>query len=77
MIADTKAKLSDFKNKKFFQFMRYEILKIVNKKSKKVLIWLLSECKDFIDHIFAYYDLPLPIGWDEIIKSLQMWLNNP
>ena len=31
----------------------------------------------FFDHIFAYYDLPLPIGSDEIIKRLQMWLNNP
>ena len=31
----------------------------------------------FVDHIFAYYDLPLPIGSDEIIKRLQMWLNNP
>ena len=28
-------------------------------------------------HIFAYYDSPLPIGADEIIKRLQMWLNNP
>ena len=31
----------------------------------------------FFDHIFAYYDSPLPIGSDEIIKRLQMWLNNP
>ena len=31
----------------------------------------------FVDHIFAYYDLPLPIGSDEIIKRLQMWFNNP
>jgi hypothetical protein len=28
-------------------------------------------------HIFAYYDLPLLTGSDEIIKRLQMWLNNP
>ena len=25
---------------------------------------------------FSYYDLLLPIGSDEIIKRLQMWLNN-
>ena len=31
----------------------------------------------FFDHIFAYYDFPLPIGSDEIITRLQMWLNNP
>ena len=49
VIADTKAQLSDFKlGKKLFQFMRYEILKIVNQKFKKVWIWLLSECKDFL-----------------------------
>ena len=30
----------------------------------------------FFDHIFAYYDLPLPIVSDEIIETLQMWLNN-
>ena len=29
------------------------------------------------DHIFAYYDLLLPIGSDEIHKRLEMWLNNP
>ena len=29
------------------------------------------------DHIFAYYDLLLPIGSEEIAKRLQMWLNNP
>ena len=33
--------------------------------------------KIFLNHIFAYYDSPLPIGSDEIIKRLQMWLNNP
>ena len=31
----------------------------------------------FVDHIFAYYDSPLLIGSDEIIKRLQLWLNNP
>ena len=31
----------------------------------------------FFDHIFVYYDSPQPIGSDEIIKRLQMWLNNP
>ena len=37
VIADAKAQLSDFKlGKKPFQFMRYEILKIVNQKFKKV-----------------------------------------
>ena len=48
VVADTKAQLSDFKlGKKLFQFLSYEILKIVNKKFKKVWIWLLNECKDF------------------------------
>ena len=28
------------------------------------------------DHIFAHYDSPQPIGSDEIIKRLQMCLNN-
>ena len=31
----------------------------------------------FFNHIFAYYDLLLPIGSDEISDGLQMWLNNP
>ena len=31
----------------------------------------------FFDNIFAYDDLLLPIGSDEITKRLQMWLNNP
>ena len=36
MIADTKAQLSNFKlDKKLFQFMRKEILNIVNQKFKK------------------------------------------
>ena len=41
LIADTKAKLSDFLGQKLFKFMRYEILKIVNQKIKKVWILLL------------------------------------
>ena len=78
MIADTKAQPSDSKlGKKLFQFMKYEILKIVTQKFKKVWLWLLTKCKDFFDHIFAYYDLPLPIGSDEIIKRHKKWLNNP
>ena len=28
------------------------------------------------DHMFAYYDSPLPIDSDEIIKRRQNWLNN-
>ena len=28
-------------------------------------------------HVFAFYDLRLPIGSDEIIKRLQLLLNNP
>ena len=28
------------------------------------------------DHILAYPESLLPIGSDEIIKRLQMWLNN-
>ena len=31
----------------------------------------------FLNYIYTFYDLPLPIGLDEIIKSLQMWLNYP
>ena len=31
----------------------------------------------FVDNIFSYCDSPLPIGSDEIIKRLQMWLDNP
>ena len=39
---------------------------------------LIAECMQrFFDHIGAYYDSSLPIGSDEIIKRLQMWLNNP
>ena len=30
----------------------------------------------FFDYILAYYNLPLPIGSDEIIKRLQMRLNS-
>ena len=33
--------------------------------------------KIFLYHIFAYYDLLLPGGSDEITKGLQIWLNNP
>ena len=69
----------DFKlNKKLFYFMRYDILKIVNSKYKKVWIRLLSECKDILNIFFfvAYYDSLLPIGSDEITKRLRMWLNN-
>ena len=55
--------------------MRFK--KTVKLKFKKVSIWLLSECKVFFDHIYAYYDLPQPIGSCEIIEILQMWLNNP
>ena len=53
--------------------------------NKKILVLLsalverfgVSCMWDFLNHIFAYYNLPLPIGSDEIIKRLQMWLNNP
>ena len=57
--------------------MRYDILKIVNQKFYKVRIGLLNECQVFFYHIFAFYDLLLPIGSDDITKRLQMWLNNP
>ena len=29
------------------------------------------------DNIFAYYDSLLPLGSDEIIKRIEMLLNNP
>ena len=78
VVAATKAQLSDFQlGKKLFQFLSYAILKMVNKKFKKVGIWLLSECKDFCIIFFAYYDSLLPIGSDEIIKRPNIWLNNP
>ena len=31
----------------------------------------------FVAHIFAYYDLILPKGSDEITKRLQILLNSP
>ena len=34
--------------------------------------WMQRLC----DHILAYPESLLPIGSDEIIKRLQMWLNN-
>ena len=48
------------------------MLKTINKKFQ-IAEWM----ERFSDNIFAYYDLPLPMGSDEIIKKLQMWLNNP
>ena len=36
-----------------------------------------NNMKIFFNHIFAYYDSLLPIDSDEIIKRLQIWLNNP
>ena len=64
-MADTEAHLLDFKlGKKLFQFMNYEILKIVNQKFKKVWIWFLSERKKKFYRNLAYYDLPLLIGSD-------------
>ena len=48
-IADNTARLSDFKlSKKLLWFMKYDIFKIFNSKFKKVWIWLLSKCKDFL-----------------------------
>ena len=40
------------------------------------MIVIAEKMQRFVDHIFAYYDLPLPKGSDEIITRLQMWLNN-
>ena len=33
--------------------------------------------QQIVDHIIAYYDSPLLIGSDEIIKRLQMCLSSP
>ena len=41
--------MSDFKlGRKPFQFKSSDIFKIFNQKFKKILIWLLSECKVFL-----------------------------
>ena len=36
----------------------------------------VSRMRDFFDHIFAYYDLLLPLGLDETPNRHKMWLNN-
>ena len=38
--------------------------------------FMMSECKYVMDIFLAFYDLPIPIGSDEIFKRLQIWLNN-
>ena len=38
---------------------------------------IVERMQRFFDHIFAYYDLLLPIGSDESTKRLQTWWNNP
>ena len=48
--------------------MRCGILKNVNKKFKKVWIFI---AEGISDHIFAYYDSLLPIDSDEIIKDFK------
>ena len=42
--------------------------------TKNINLNLIAE---WMQRFFAYYDSLLPIGSYEIIKRLQMWLNNP
>ena len=52
--------------------------KIKKRKRKKKFefdCWVNSRI--FLNHIFAYYVLPLPIGTDKIIKRLQILSNIP
>ena len=51
---------------KYFQPTFQERLNLIAEGMQKIL-----------DHIFAYFDLPLSIGSDVIIKRHQMWLSNP
>ena len=74
MIADTEAQLSDFKlGEKVFQFLRYEIKKKTNfnQKFKKSFDLIAESMQIFVNHILVYYDSPLPIGSDEIIKTFK------
>ena len=78
MITDTKSQPSDFKlGQNLFRFMRYKILKKFQQKVQASLNLIADWMQRCFDHIFAYYDLLLPIGSDEIIEKLQIWLNNP
>ena len=49
-------------------------LKKIQPKNQESLNLIAELMQRFLDHIFAYYDSPLPIGSDEIIKRLQMWI---
>ena len=57
--------------------MRYKIFLNCQPKNLENFNLTAELIKRFFDHIFAYYDSPLPIGSDEIIKILQIWLTNP
>ena len=71
LIADTKAQLSDFKLlEKLFQFLKYGIFKNVQQKFHFFFNLIAEWMQRHFDHIFAYYDSPLPNGSDEIIKNL-------
>ena len=56
--------------------MWYEIFQNFQPIIQKSLNLIAEWMERFVDHIFAYYDSPLPIGSYEIIKRLQMWLKN-
>ena len=73
MIADTKAQLSDFKLGKDEKWDFKNCQPKIQESLNLIAEWI----QRFFYHIFAYYDSPLHIGSDEIIKRLQMWLNNP
>ena len=57
--------------------MRYDILKLSTHNSRKFEFDCWVNAKTFWSFFFAYSDLLLPIGSDEITTRLQMWLNNP
>ena len=62
---------------------------MATKNSKKSVNLIAERMQRFVDHIFSSYDILyffilwhpmtclLPIGSDEIIKRVQMWLDNP
>ena len=78
MSCDTKARLSDFKlGQNLFQFMRYKIKKNGQPTIQESLNLIAQVMNRFFFlHILSHHDLPLPIGSDETVKRLQMWLNN-
>ena len=57
--------------------MSFEIWKNGRTKIQESLNLIAEWMQRFLYHIYAYYDSLLPIGSDEILKSLKILLNNP